>query len=285
MIQTFFQEGEACDIYKYYRDDPKFSERKNFIEAMYALFRSYSNSNFISDAKTNFYQRLWEMHLAVTLIGKGFNLTPVRDNQLDVHLTLGNSDIWFEATFPTKGEGFNAAPSRSEYQGSIDEFTRPLIPRITNRLMEKRDQIYSKNISAPTLIALNSAEVDDLPGSDLDIIEAVLIGRGNLQINRDGQRSYTRRTPVLKANGADVPISLFEEDNFQKISAVLYRHSHPAVTPVEDLNDVLIIHNPRAIYPIDPFDLKIGIHRIWQKYGDQTIKTYDFLTNNATLST
>lgn len=277
---TFFQEGHASEIYEKYRDNPSFVERKAYIEWMFSEYIGFQDRHFLSDAKEHFWERLWEMHLHVTLKHKGFSLVPTRTNELDIKIQLPDKEvIWVEATFPKKGSGPNAAPVRYEYEGNLDTYIDAIIPRITQALIKKRDQIKKKALSSPIVVAITSADVDDLPGgSDLDIIEATLYDRGNEQMSYDRKFSYARKKPVLNRMGAPIPTDLFEDASFNQISAVLYRHKHPAVTPVELDDDILVIHNQNAIHPLLPEMLPIGLHRWWAK-KEGLLKSRDFRQN------
>lgn len=276
-VNKFFQPGSASEAYERYRDDSRFVEDQKFIEWMYEEYKGFEDTNFLEDAKQHFWQRLWEMHVHVTLIHKGFNLLHTHDNELDHKILLkDNRVIWVEATLPTKGTGINAAPVRTEYWGDVDEYIDPIIPRITQVLREKKSQVDAKGLEAPVLVAITGADVDDLAGgTDLDLIEGVLYGRGRLRMNREREMSYGTKRPVFNNNGKPIPIGLFEDPAYQRISAVLYRHKHPAVTPVEERSDILVIHNHKALHPIAWEDFPLGHHRQWF-VGEGEIRGKDF---------
>lgn len=283
MTDKFFQPGKAKELYEKYRDDthPEFEKRRNYIEWMYSLFAPYADSNFRKAAMVDFWERLWEMHLGVTVLEAGYHLGATKDSDLDLKVQLHNgSTLWIEASLPQKGTGPDAAPTRTEYQGNIDDYIDPIIPRVTQRLNSKRDQIKKKGLETPVVIAINSAEIDSLAGAtDRHIIEGVLFGRGNLQVTRDRKWSYAAKNPVKKKNNSPIPVGLFLEPSFNCISAVLYRNRHPAITPVDWDKDILVVHNPNADHPLPPEQLKIGQHITWKIDDGGKFELNDFRKN------
>ncbi len=72
---------------RYRKYDPYFiasgccKERREIFDKLWSNYKSYADSHFLSQIKTNFHQRSWEMYVGNVLLEKGLNIQCVAKNE------------------------------------------------------------------------------------------------------------------------------------------------------------------------------------------------------------
>lgn len=148
------------------RDLEKFSEDKEFIEALWQVYRPYADRHFRDDACTHLQERFWEMYLGVTLIKHGFAIDAGSAKGPEFFIKDRIPKIWIEAIAPWPGEGADTVPEM-EYGSSVA--TRVPAEEIILRLRHairgkyrKYVQYLAANVVAPDepyIIAINSRRI------------------------------------------------------------------------------------------------------------------------------
>src|SRR5450432_925204 len=96
----FFSAGPASDIgFKNVRDlnnDYMRAAREN-CEALWELYEPYADTEFLTEIKSNFDARYWEMYLTVFFIKEGFKVCCPKPGP-DIGIEFDGQRIWFEAT-------------------------------------------------------------------------------------------------------------------------------------------------------------------------------------------
>src|SRR3990172_3898191 len=94
------------------RDDPRFSQKKDFLENCWKDYAPYADPGFEQEISIDFRSRFWEMYLCCTLIHMGFEIVPKKDSEgPDIQIKLRNGQsLWIEATLTRPGTGADAVP-------------------------------------------------------------------------------------------------------------------------------------------------------------------------------
>ena len=264
-LNFFFQEGSDCDErYELVRDCSEYTEYKNHIEDLWGKYQGYADSNFREDAKNHFFQRYWEMYLAVTLLERKIKLVKKPSNEgPDICALIDGKRVWFEAIAPTEGEGEDSVPIPENGKVYSIEPDRIAL-RFTSALSNKKEQFNNaskKGIIKPDdgyVLAVNSKLIPH--GSDIDIVPIFLRGflpLGNLTLTYDKTTSkfdndlhYNFQPKITKSGGAEVLTDNFLREEYIYCSAVLHSAANWGF-PQEPLGvDFSILHNPKANYPL-----------------------------------
>ena len=235
---------------------------------MWNIYEPYADEHFRTEFARDFGARFWEMDLACTLLGFGKGIEcpkPGPDIKVD-------SSVWIEAISPTQGhEGsrdrvpdivtgttmrVNKDPIILRYTASIEEKHRKYLGYIEKGIIKKDE---------PYIIALNSSQI---PGADLELpmprIVSALLSIGSQYVEFDRESGdvvgdgYHHQEAVKKSNGADVPIDMFHNPDYCGISAILYSNSDCFNRAEKNGSGYIIVHNPRALNPIDVGFLGVG---------------------------
>ena len=168
MLSTdcFFMEGDDCaENYRLTRDFPEHKARKKHVEDLWTRYEPYADSHFRRDAKRHLLQRYWEMHLAVTLLDKGFELTKYKNEGPDICTIVNGRRFWFEAIAPTAGEGADRVPEPEMFKSYCVDVDKIAL-RFTSALEEKRNAYKRSRAKGIVkgkdgyVIAINSAAIE-----------------------------------------------------------------------------------------------------------------------------
>ena len=240
----------------------------------YNKYFPYADSNFVSGFKNDPPARFWEMELALTLINAGFKIDS-KDYGPDVHL-LTEKNIWLEAVCPEMG--------KKKLPDSIQDYDeRPssekIILRLTNSITSKFKtyQTYIKeNVCSgdePFIIAINGCRLTQGGGDDLTprIVKAVFGGGDDVISFKGSSQEVTfkcvEKKFITKSNEPkrSIDTTLFKDNNYSGISAILYSDSSYQHMPIENGSDFLMVHNPSARNPIEVGLLAFGKEYIPEK--------------------
>lgn len=258
---SFFLPGKAPSrAYQRIRDqktDPA-PKARSFIEGLWLRYRGYEDPHFLSDAKTHFLERFWEMYLAVTFMERGLQLSPPRDAGPDILCRHNGQKIWLEAVAPGPGDREDMV-AEPELDVPYDVPTEKILLRFTNALAEKRKRYLAAHekgvIGAQDcyVLAVNSRNIPHAPyGNTLPyFIQAVLpIGDPTIVFNRVTAEVvdsyYEPREAIVKAKGGVVSTKAFLDPQYSFVSAVLHSSVDCVNRPPVLGNDFVVLHNPTA---------------------------------------
>jgi len=229
-------------------------------ETLWEQYKPYSDHNFLKAFQFDFYQRWWEMYLAVGLLRLKHKLVrQERSRGPDVCITLKNCNkIWLEATAPTPGTTDDRVPEVN-YAKCIREFPEEeCLLRLAQGISDKRekfekyvrDGIVSKDDCS--IIAISACSLHQL-GPDLDasypVPLAFLAGAGErkVKIGKFATHSYIgSRNYIERKSGSLVNMNVFNQTKFKLISAVLYSNIDPFNAPIEPETTFHLFLNPQA---------------------------------------
>jgi len=258
-LQKIIKEYPKCDSY-YIASGCK-KERKEIFDSLWQIYQPLADKHFLSDCKKHFHQRTWEMYLGVALIKNGLNISSSEKGPDFVVDKGRENEIFIEATACTRGETKDAVPA--EYFAEKPEEIRiqdvpydKMLIRLTNSLDSKYKKYkdFIKKKEKPYIIAINRSGLGYL--NDIPLILKCLFGLGfqSFKIINDKlfNAGWTMKKRVFKENGSEVPISFFEEEEHNIISAVIYSEKSVLNCPKEIGSDCILVHNPKAKLSIDP---------------------------------
>lgn len=270
-MTSFFCHGTAEDNkYNVIRDEPRFSQDKEFIEEMWSQYQPYADRHFLLESRKNFKQRIWEMYLACSLIAKGFSITS-DDKGPDIRISKEGVVIWIEAVAPKAGTG-NDAVTELQPQTIRDVPDDQIKLRYRSAIEEKYNKKYKKylleKIVKPNdcyIIAINGSAI---PSARREIeipriIRSVLpFGNETLRINVEEyevvDRYYQYQDQVRKVSGFSVSTDIFLNNQYDGISAVLYSCVDVLNRPQEFGDDFVLLHNPLAKNKLERGLIKLG---------------------------
>ena len=270
MTSFFCHETAEDNEYNVIRDEPRFSQDKEFIEEMWSQYQPYADRHFLSESRKNFKQRIWEIYLTCSLIAKGFSITS-DDKGPDIRISKEEVDIWIEAVAPKAGKG-------NDVVTKLQDRTTRRVPddqiklRYRSAIEEKYNNKYQKyllnKIVKPNdcyIIAINGSAIpsarreSEIPR----IIRSVLpFGNESLIINVEKHevvdRLYQHQDQVKKVAGSSVSTNIFLNNQYDGISAVLYSCVDVPIRPQEFGDDFVLLHNPLAKNKLERGLIKLG---------------------------
>lgn len=229
-------------------------KRRKFFNKLYSIYKPYADRNFLTEIKTNFHQRSWEMYLTCKLIDKGFKISSANSGP-DIKIDYNGKNIWIECVAPKKGIGENSVPE-IKYGQLCDFPEKEILFRLKQSLEDKfityqryLDQhiVDKKDIF---IIAINSGGLEHVDG-EIPLINKCLFSLGYLTININPIQKtkstpyFSRRENILKNNGSLVPMNFFEDKAHEGISGVIYTASAVLNEP-----NYILINNPKSKNPI-----------------------------------
>jgi len=248
--------------------------RRKVFERCYKIYEPYKDRNFLTEIKTRFHQRTWEMYLGSLFINNGKVLNNNRkEHDADIQVKQGENLIHVECTATTLGEENkpDTVPemyvSKSVYNLVVQDVPEEkILLRIAQALTDKHKQ-YQKRITdgrvkenEPYVVAINTGTLQHM--ENLPNILKTLFGIGHitLRMRQNGipvenpTPYWSRRESITKANGEIVDMTFFEKEEHKSISAVIYSNStvlNHLLNPSDE--DTILVHNPLASNPI-PFE-------------------------------
>ncbi len=235
---------------EYYIASGCIQERKEMFDSLWKKFSTYADPHFLTQVKTSFHQRTWEMYMGNVLITK---------EQIIASSPRGvgpdfivNDNLYLECVACTRGENdSDAVPEIRTGVGTVpvDRITL----RVTNSIDEKSRKHQgwleknSINESLPFVIAINIADqtYPENPGMPYTI--QALFGFQHLQVDlKTGKTSYSHRPWVEKSNGVRIPLHYFNSKNHSSISGILFSNKNVLNHPEKLGDDCIFVNNPFA---------------------------------------
>ena len=263
------QDSSYCRL----RDDKRLDDRKSFCESLWVNFHELADSNFIKELGDNFNTRFWEMYLGAAFRKIGFNPTSA-DSGPDLEIDSDTKTIWVEAHAAKAGTTDDRAYGVTN--GTRGVPVDKILLRLRNSISKKYLEDYRKYISDETIgpddpyvIAINGYDIPSSGGDSFPtyIMQAVFgIGNGYGIINKETgkiiEQGYRPRTEIPKTRGAPVTATVFEDENYSGISAILYSRASVGNGPDDLGTDFQLVYNPLAKNPLPKNWIKIGLE-IW----------------------
>lgn len=294
------------------------------------------DGKLVKEFQTTFNSTFWEVYLYATFKKMGFNID-LSNESPDFHINKGNEDVIVEATICNSAVGKTPEWDRTdENQNSIPErfwkLNKEAMIRINNSIISKVKK-YEKSYSQlshvkgkPFVIALAPFEQRFFSLQNDRPIRAVLYDE---YVNEDKYLDNPELFPdgppvenlgfVEKDNGAEIPLGIFNDSQYECLSAVIFNNaatfsklqalankngekvmitstwSTPPTGKTEHIggwsseykenitDGLMVFHNPFAKYKIDPETFRA--ERIFQVYPGEEEWTLIFENHEDRLLT
>jgi hypothetical protein len=240
---------------------------KAFCEQLWQTYHPWADPHFLTEIRRDFDARFWEMYLTCALrehaAAHGYQVECPKPGP-DVLIESDRRRIWVEAIVVTDGDPANP---NAPVEGNRDEPGRIPDERILLRYANAIAAKYRKylkyrqgGIIAPQdsyIIALNAYPLTfRWAEPEMPRFLKALFPIGALQFvfdRRSMQAVETRheyRAQVTKASKSQVATTVFLDNEFSGISAVLHSYAYACMKPNPLGVDFLIAHNPLAQNPV-----------------------------------
>jgi hypothetical protein len=292
MLIPLFMDGAASDpAYRNIRDakDGPLRLARSHCEYLWIFFQHHADPEFGNELRSNFDARYWEMYLTASLILAGYSVTCPKPGP-DVGIIHKGQRIWFEATAPTRGA--EGAPDQvpemkvaalGEPPVVYDVPNEKITLRYLNSISVKYKEQYANWLKIGVVsdkdcfvTAINPRQIrfDYADTRPPRILQAgYTVGPPYLVIDREtGKASgsgYHFRDHLVKAPKKDakegeepatVPTGVFQQEEYNGLSALLCSRVDAANRPAEMGDDFQLAPNPHAKAPLpDGFRLR-GIY-------------------------
>lgn len=229
------------------------------------LLDEHKSRIFLSKIKQKgqFHENTWEMYVGCVL-KKYFSdvSTSPKDEGIDFILNKDKTDeIFIEAVACKKGDSADAVPKMivAEKLEDItvqdvphDEMLLRLSSSITYKADKYKDFIKAQNKSY--IIAINKGALE-YPDPQIPLVLKCLFGLGYEHFKKINEQlvynGWNRREFIEKSNGEKIPMTFFEKDENDFVSAIIYSPDNILNAPQNIGSDCVLIHNPKARFPID----------------------------------
>lgn len=250
---------EVKKIYSKY--DPYFiasgctTERREKFDKLWIKYKPYADRHFLTQIKTNFHQRSWEMYVGNILLKNGFDLKS-KDEGPDF---IVNGNLYIECVAPTKGDPTKPDSVPEMFVAMTSEeicvqdvpFDK-MILRITQAIKDKALDQYEKwkvkkwfSAKAPFVIVVNTGDLQYGNNPSLPNVLKALFGFQFMQINmRNGAINFSYRDIIKKSNNEPVPVNYFINKDFSFISGVLFSNKTVLNHPENIGDDCVFVNNP-----------------------------------------
>jgi len=257
-------------LYTAIRDRSEFKKCKKYIEELWSFYHHLSDQHFLSDAKSHFVERLWEMYLAKALSNSNHKISSGGSTGPDFKINFHSTTFWVEATAPGSGSGNDAVPDLAINQVNDvpeEQIMLRLSNSITNKVAKWR-QWYPKIKRTGNnvfVIAINTCKIESIQFDyEPPFIVKVLYSIGPQKMSIDKitlkvtSTSYNKRSELKKKSGATVNSSLFLTKEYSDISAIIYTNHNMLSPSFIEGSDFRIIHNINAKKPLPDDFFKLG---------------------------
>jgi hypothetical protein len=277
-MTKFFSGGLAPDpLYNGCREHSNKQSVRRRLERMWAAYEPFCpDAHFLSDARSHFVARTWELYLAASLMRRGFKLSRPPAKGPDLLTTIGDRRVWIEAVAPTSGDGSDRVPTRDERgfkRGNIWQGHPPaeeaLILRCATAISGKLQKlneyteagIVRSDDACVVALTLGGILDADVSSPDLPIGVKAVFGIGELLMtvtigSPEREVAYTDRPVVNKRSGANVDTRIFCAPESARISGLLYADCGIWNAPRIAGSDLILVRNPAASVALDPGSLR-----------------------------
>ena len=236
-------------------------ERREKFNNLWSQFKFLADKHFLSQIKKEFHERTWEMYVGCVLKK---NCTDVSSEDIGPDFILNKAktdEIFVEAVACKKGNSADAVPNMivaeklediTVHDVPHDEMLLRLSSSISYKASKYKDFIKAKN--KPYIIAVNKGALEH-PDPQIPLVLKCLFGLGYEHFKKINEQlvynGWTRREFIEKSNGEKISMTFFEKDENDFVSAVIYSPDNILSSPQNIGSDCVLIHNPKAKFPID----------------------------------
>ena len=243
-------------------------ERRERFDKLWVKYKPYADSNFLSQIKTNFHQRSWEMYVGNVLLEKKLKI----QSQNEGPDFVVDKIAYIECVAPTKGDP-NKPDSVHEMFVVIapeeicvqDVPVDKMILRITGVIKDKALDQYKNwknkkwfDSKMPFVIAVNTGDLSHVEDPSMPNVLKALFGFQFMQINvKTGIINFSHRDKVEKSNKEPIPVNYFINNDFSFVSGVLFSDKSVLNHPENIGEDCIFVNNPFADNPVDESFVKL----------------------------
>ena len=270
---ALFSIGDASDsAYRNLRDSAHAEARegKAFAERLWRAYYPYADGNFLTEVRSDFYARFWEMYLTCTLVlhgeERGYAVSCPKQKKTggpDILVKHANDRIWIEAVTATDGEP--GRPDSIVKPRPGQGYTVPdekIILRYANAIAEKHKkylQYRAKGIVSEKdayIIAVNGYPLSyRWADAEMPRILKSVFPLGDVEVVLDKastkivETRHQFRPDIPKATRSPVSTRTFLSDDYVGISAVMHSYANACMAFPLGV-DFVIAHNPQTTCPV-----------------------------------
>ena len=266
-----FTAGPASDIgYSNIRaaQDEYMRDAREHCEFLWKTYEPYADPEFLTEIRSNFDARYWEMYLTTYLIQNGYEVCCPKPGP-DVGIVFEARRIWFEATAPTRGDGTDQVPDQKFTTLEEEAVLQPvpsekIILRYLNSISTKYAKQYNgwiqKKIIVPEdafVIAINPRRLRrEFVDSDPPRILQAAFALGPPYIVVDPETcdavtaGYKFRDEIGKSSGAPTSTGVFHRREYAGLSGLLCSRVGAAKRREPMGADFQLVPNPWAKVPL-----------------------------------
>lgn len=245
---------------------------REWLEGLWHQYAPHADRNFLTEFRTSFPQRAWELYLGATALNRGYSLGENKGAGADLDLLDkdGKRVAWVEAISVLKGTGADAVTEMNYHGAVVDVPTEAMSLRITQALKDKHDQ-YLRRLGKtvkegePYIVAIDRSAFGHIEHIPLGLRVVYGIGNPVLRIPipvegrtepRDwskAESAYQRQEVIAKKNGVQITSMFFLDPAHAGISAIIYSSAGILNMPRQPNQlgeSLLIAHNPLARNPL-----------------------------------
>ncbi len=247
-------------------------ERREKFDKLWAKYKPYADSHFLSQIKINFHQRSWEMYVGNILLEKGLSIQSKNEGPDFVI----DKTAYIECVAPTKGD-----PTKPDSVPEMFVATKPeeirvqdvpvdkMILRITQVIKDKALDQYKNwkskkwfDSKMPFIVAVNTGDLSHVEDPSMPNVLKALFGFQFMQINiKTGASNFSHRNEVPKTNNEPVPVNYFVSQDFDFISGVLFSDKTILNHPENIGEDCIFVNNPFAKNLVN--ESLVGLFKNW----------------------
>lgn len=244
-------------------------EARVIFDKLWESYKPYRRDHhFLSEIRTDFHQRSWEMYVGNVLLERQLQLTIQSQNEGPDFVI---DDIaYVECVAPETGDP-NKPDSVPEMHVALtlEEVRVQEVPvdkmilRITSAIRDKvtqYDEVWKNkdwfSEKMPYVIAVNYADLSYIDTNDMPIMLRALFGveHGQLIVDRETKQSeytYKLRESINKSNKSPVMVNIFTNQDLSRVSGILYSSQFVLKSSKELGGDCVFVNNPFADYPVN----------------------------------
>jgi hypothetical protein len=256
---------------------------RNLIEDLWRTAYPYLDPDLPDKAKRAFMSAFWELEVAATMVANRIALVERGNSDGPDVVCAGPPRTYIEAVAATPGEDPATNPNSVPPLIPEGQTVGPaiivnheqIILRLRSVIEEKhmKRQGYLNNgilkAADPYVIAVNAAQIElaRLEMKIPDILSALLpFGNEFVSVNaltgEDVGGGFEHRPNVFKANRSPVSTTLFQDPEYDGISAILYSSADEVNRRVALGACFTVIRNPRAANPVSEDLFAFGRHLV-----------------------
>jgi hypothetical protein len=255
-------------------------ERKYRFDKLWEKYQPYADSHFLTQLKTNFHQRTWEMYIGNVFLGKKLKM----QSQNEGPDFVIDEIAYIECVAPTKGDSTKAdsvpemfvakTPDEISVQDvPVDKMILRITQAIKDKALDQYENWKSKNwfkVKMPFIIAVNTGDLGYVEDPSMPNVLKALFGFQFMQINiKTGATNFSHRNSIAKSNNIPVPVNYFINTDFKFVSGVLFSDRIVLNHPDNIGEDCLFVNNPFADNPVDESFIKFFKNWIATKDNDR----------------